>query len=107
RKPIIQQRVSPKVVDEEDEEEEEEEKPALDFQKPALGERGPAVIDFHDAVPAPPKKSATEPKISRGKTAYRLPPTILLHPSERSEKMSEGELKECARAIEQKCAEFE
>ena len=105
RKPIIQQRVSPKVVDEEDEE--EEEKPALDFQKPPLGERGPAVIDFHDAVPAPPKKGAPEPKISRSKTAFRLPPTILLHPSERSEKMSESELKECARAIEQKCAEFE
>ena len=84
-----------------------EEKPALDFQKPVLGERGPAVIDFHDAVPTPPKKSAPEPKISRSKTAFRLPPTILLHPSERSEKMSESELKECARAIEQKCAEFE
>ena len=70
RKPIIQQRVSPKVADEEDEE--EEEKPALDFQKPALGERGPAVIDFHDAVPVPPKKSAAEPKISRSKTALPL-----------------------------------
>ena len=104
RKPIIQQRVSPKVTDED---EEEEEKPAVDFQKPALGERGPAVIDFHDAVPAPPKKSSAEPKISRNKTAFRLPPTILLHPSERSEKMSESELKECARAIEQKCAEFD
>ena len=69
RKPIIQQRVSPKVVDEEDEE--EEEKPALDFEKPALGERGPAVIDFHDAVPTPPKKGGAEPKISRNKTAFR------------------------------------
>jgi S-DNA-T family DNA segregation ATPase FtsK/SpoIIIE len=107
RRPIIQQRVSPKVVDEEEEEEEEKEKPALDFDKPALGERGPAVIDFHDAVPAPPRKSGPEPKIARGKTAYKLPPSILLHPSERSEKMSESELKDCARAIEQKCAEFE
>jgi S-DNA-T family DNA segregation ATPase FtsK/SpoIIIE len=103
RKPIIQQRVSARVVDEED----EEEKPARDFEKPTLGERGPAVIDFHDSVPAPPKKSAPEPKMSRNKTAFRLPPAILLHPSERSEKMSESELKECARAIEQKCAEFE
>ncbi len=104
RKPIIQQRVSPRSVDED---EEEEEKPALDFQKPVLGERGPAVIDFHDAIPAAPKKSAPEPKVTRGKTAFRLPPSILLHPSERGEKMSESELKECARAIEQKCAEFE
>ena len=102
RRPVFQQRVSPREV-----EEDEERRPALDFERPALGERGPAVIDFHDAVPAPPKKSAPEPKIARGKTAYRLPSSVLLHPSERSEKIDESELKECARAIEQKCAEFD
>ena len=103
RKPVIQQRVSTKELDEE----EEEEKPTADFDKPPQGERGPAVIQFHDPELPPSKKSVSEPKISHSKTSFRLPPHILLHSSERGEKMSESELKECARAIEQKCAEFE
>jgi len=101
RPPVTQQRVSTKELAE-DEEEEIEDAPA------AQGERGPHVIQFHDPETAPPpKKSASEPKISRGKTSFRLPSPSLLHTAERGEKMDEAELKECARAIEQKCAEFE
>ena len=105
RKPVVQQRASTKEL-EEDQEEDAEPVEAFDDSL-ALGARGPHVIQFHEtAAPPPPKKSA-EPKISRGKTNFRLPPPSLLHSAERSEKMDEGELKECARAIEQKCAEFE
>jgi S-DNA-T family DNA segregation ATPase FtsK/SpoIIIE len=59
------------------------------------------------AMPAAAKKSSAEPKIARGATGFRLPPTSLLRAAERSEKISEDELKECARAIEEKCREFD
>ena len=66
------------------------------------------MIQFHDPAPPPsPKKSASEPKISHGKTNFKLPPASLLRTAERSEKIDEDELKECARAIEQKCPEFD
>src|SRR5277367_2703018 len=101
RRPVAQQRVSTKELEEDEEEE------SLD-DKPTLGERGPHVIQFRDPEPpAPAKKNAPEPKISHGKTNFKLPSPSLLHTAERGEKMDEGELKECARAIEQKCSEFE
>ena len=60
------------------------------------------------AAPAPTaKKSSAEPKIARGAAGFRLPSTSLLRAAERSEKVQEGELKECARAIEEKCREFD
>jgi S-DNA-T family DNA segregation ATPase FtsK/SpoIIIE len=59
------------------------------------------------AVTAPTKKSAGEPKISRGATGFRLPSPSLLRLAERSEKVQEDELKECAKAIEEKCREFD
>jgi DNA segregation ATPase FtsK/SpoIIIE, S-DNA-T family len=102
RKPVAQQRVSTKEV----EDEEEDQVEAID-NRPAQGERGPHVIQFHDPTPPPPPKKAAEPKISRGKTNFKLPPLSLLQTAERGEKMDESELKECARAIEQKCSEFE
>jgi S-DNA-T family DNA segregation ATPase FtsK/SpoIIIE len=102
RKPVAQQRVSTKEV----EDEEEEPVEAIDH-RPSQGERGPHVIQFHDPTPPPAPKKASEPKISRGKTNFKLPPLSLLQMAERGEKMDESELKECARAIEQKCSEFE
>ncbi|HXT87230.1 MAG TPA: DNA translocase FtsK, partial [Verrucomicrobiae bacterium] len=54
-----------------------------------------------------PRKPAPEPKIAKGKTAYRLPSPGLLRAGDRGERMTESELKEYARAIEQKCAEFD
>jgi DNA segregation ATPase FtsK/SpoIIIE, S-DNA-T family len=58
-------------------------------------------------VSASAKKSAAEPKIARGATGFRLPSTTLLRMAERSEKVQEDELKECAKAIEEKCSEFD
>jgi S-DNA-T family DNA segregation ATPase FtsK/SpoIIIE len=59
-----------------------------------------------DSEPAP-RKSTPEPKIAKGKTAYRLPSPALLRAGDRGERMTESELKEYARAIEQKCGEFD
>jgi len=102
RPPVAQQRVSTK-----EQEEDEEQEASIDSARPA-SERAPVVIEFHEEEAAPaPKKSSSEPKISRAKTSFRLPSTVLLRSAERSERMDESELKECARAIEQKCAEFE
>jgi DNA segregation ATPase FtsK/SpoIIIE, S-DNA-T family len=104
RPPVQQQRVSTKLARDEEEEAEGE----FDEESPRQTERAPAVIKFHENEPAPaPKKFASDPKISRGKTAFRLPSPSLLQSAERGEKMSESELKEYARAIEQKCAEFD
>ncbi len=53
------------------------------------------------------RRSAGEPKISHGAAGFRLPSPSLLRMAERSEKVPEDELKECARAIEEKCREFD
>ena len=53
------------------------------------------------------KKSANEPRISRGAPGFHLPSPGLLRMAERSEKVQEDELKDCARAIEEKCREFD
>ena len=54
------------------------------------------------------KRSAARNRRSRkGTTSFRLPSTGLLRLAERSERIQEDELKECARAIEQKCREFD
>src|SRR6202050_2238051 len=103
RPPVAQQRVSTKEL------------PLLeDVHEPGEdiededSRHAPTVIKIHELEkPAPPKKTGAEPKISRGKTTYKLPPSSLLQMAERGQKMDESELKECARAIEQKCAEFD
>jgi len=48
-----------------------------------------------------------EPKIAKGLPSYRLPSPTLLHEGERSQKHDEDELKLRARAIEDKCLEFD
>jgi DNA segregation ATPase FtsK/SpoIIIE, S-DNA-T family len=53
------------------------------------------------------KRTASEAKIARGATNFRLPSAGLLHMAARGEKIQEDELKECARSIEQKCREFD
>jgi DNA segregation ATPase FtsK/SpoIIIE, S-DNA-T family len=52
-------------------------------------------------------RRAAEPKIAKGNTNYRLPSVSLLHEGERSQKLDEDELKIRARAIEDKCQEFD
>jgi DNA segregation ATPase FtsK/SpoIIIE, S-DNA-T family len=53
------------------------------------------------------KKITPEPKIARSNTNYKLPSISLLREGERSQKLDETELKERARAIEEKCQEFD
>jgi S-DNA-T family DNA segregation ATPase FtsK/SpoIIIE len=52
-------------------------------------------------------KKSGEPKIARGAAGFRLPSPTLLRQAERGEKVQEDELKECAKAIEEKCREFD
>ncbi|MCL4524405.1 MAG: DNA translocase FtsK [Acidobacteria bacterium] len=65
------------------------------------------LVKSKDGVPAELAVSGAEPKIARGKTNYRLPSPSLLRLAERAERLEEDDLKECARAIEQKCKEFD
>jgi DNA segregation ATPase FtsK/SpoIIIE, S-DNA-T family len=107
RPPVQQQRVSTKELAQDDDEDEEDDE---DDSKVEARRGGPAVIKFHENEPAasaPSKKKGPEPKISLGKTNYKLPSPSLLSSAERGEKMDESELKERARAIEQKCMEFD
>jgi DNA segregation ATPase FtsK/SpoIIIE, S-DNA-T family len=53
-----------------------------------------------------PKKPA-DPKIAKGAQNYRLPSPSMLREGERSQKLDEDELKSRARAIEEKCMEFD
>jgi S-DNA-T family DNA segregation ATPase FtsK/SpoIIIE len=52
-------------------------------------------------------KKVAEPKIAKGTTNYRLPSVSLLREGEGSQKLDEEELKMRARAIEEKCLEFD
>jgi DNA segregation ATPase FtsK/SpoIIIE, S-DNA-T family len=52
-------------------------------------------------------KKTAEPKIAKGNANYKLPPVSLLREGERSQKLDEEELKDRARAIEEKCREFD
>ena len=67
---------------------------------------GPILVRPEEKAPGL-AKPATEPRIARGITSYRLPSPGLLRMAERGEKLHEEDLKACARAIEQKCEEFE
>src|SRR5579875_2116076 len=62
-------------------------------------------------APPPPRAtraaSTAGPRIAAAATGYRLPPTSLLRLPERPHKFDEDELKNYARAIEQKLQEFE
>jgi S-DNA-T family DNA segregation ATPase FtsK/SpoIIIE len=101
RPAVAQQRVSARAAVEEDEADSED-------MRTDASEAGPAVIKFVDPeISGPSKKRPLDQRPGRGKTAYKLPPSNLLRAAERSEKMDESELKERARAIEQKCAEFD
>jgi S-DNA-T family DNA segregation ATPase FtsK/SpoIIIE len=52
-------------------------------------------------------KKANEPKIAKGTANYKLPSVSLLREGTRSQKLDEDELKIRARAIEDKCLEFD
>jgi S-DNA-T family DNA segregation ATPase FtsK/SpoIIIE len=67
---------------------------------------GPLLVRTEER-PAATVKPGPGPRIARGITSYRLPSPSLLRMAERGEKLHEDDLKECARAIEQKCEEFD
>jgi DNA segregation ATPase FtsK/SpoIIIE, S-DNA-T family len=69
------------------------------------GRKAP-ILFLNQDKPEKAKKS-TDPKISRGNANYKLPSVSLLREGERSQKLDEDELKERARAIEEKCLEFD
>ncbi len=65
------------------------------------------VLNPEKAREAAARRSGSQPRISRGAASYRLPSPSLLRNGERSEKYDEDDLKERARAIEEKCEEFD
>jgi S-DNA-T family DNA segregation ATPase FtsK/SpoIIIE len=86
-------------------EDESETQEAAEKEEP---QRYEPVLIASNAPAAPErKKAAAEPKIAKGSASFRLPSTGLLRMAERSERIEEDELKECARSIEQKCKEFD
>jgi DNA segregation ATPase FtsK/SpoIIIE, S-DNA-T family len=80
-----------------DEEEEE------DSQTP---HRAP-IMFLHQDKPEKAAKKTSDAKIARENLNYKLPPVSMLREGERSHKLDEDELKERARAIEEKCMEFD
>jgi S-DNA-T family DNA segregation ATPase FtsK/SpoIIIE len=89
-------------------EREQDEEPAEDEEETAVVRKMLQVPEIAEPiVSASGKKSAAEPKIARGAAGFRLPSTTLLRMAERGEKVQEDELKECAKAIEEKCSEFD
>jgi DNA segregation ATPase FtsK/SpoIIIE, S-DNA-T family len=65
------------------------------------------ILMLNQEKPEKSAKKAAEPKISKGNANYKLPPISLLREGERSQKLDEQELKDRARAIEEKCLEFD
>jgi S-DNA-T family DNA segregation ATPase FtsK/SpoIIIE len=78
-------------------------------REPSLrqGERPEAIVFRGSDDKKSPGKPASAARIARGATNFRLPSPELLRPAPRSEKIDEDELKDCARAIEEKCQEFD
>ena len=70
--------------------------------------RRPPILFLHsDKKEKVPAKKSGEPKIAKGGANYKLPSISLLREGERSHKLDEDELKIRARAIEDKCLEFD
>ncbi len=69
--------------------------------------RAPILFLNHEKAEKTPAKKLSDAKIAKGSTNYRLPSVSLLREGERSQKLDEEELKMRARAIEEKCLEFD
>jgi len=70
-------------------------------------ERSRAIVFGSSGEKRAPAKASPSPRIAKGAASYRLPSPDLLRMAERSERIDEDDLKDCARAIEQKCQEFD
>ena len=82
-----------------DEEEDAEEEDRPSHRAPIL------MLNTEKGEKAP--KKAADARIAGGAANYKLPSPSLLHEGERSLKLDEDELKQRARAIEEKCLEFD
>ena len=80
--------------------EEDEKEPT---EKPS---KSPIFVLNRDPEKAASKKT-TEPRIVKGNPNYKLPSPSMLQEGMRSQKIDEDELKQRARAIEEKCMEFD
>jgi S-DNA-T family DNA segregation ATPase FtsK/SpoIIIE len=69
--------------------------------------KAPIFVVNSEKPEKPAAKSAASPKIAKGSTHYKLPSVSLLREGERSQKLDEDELKQRARAIENKLMEFD
>jgi S-DNA-T family DNA segregation ATPase FtsK/SpoIIIE len=78
-----------------------------DEPEPREREVHKAPIFVLDQKPERAAKRPAEPRIAKGATHYKLPSISLLREGERSQKLDEDELKMRARAIEDKCLEFD
>jgi S-DNA-T family DNA segregation ATPase FtsK/SpoIIIE len=65
------------------------------------------ILFLNQDKPEKPAKKTSDAKIAKTNTNYKLPPINLLREGERSQKLDEDELKGRARAIEEKCLEFD
>jgi S-DNA-T family DNA segregation ATPase FtsK/SpoIIIE len=74
-------------------------------EKAGVG-KAPIFVLNRDAAEKPAKKLA-EPRVAKIPSNYRLPSPSLLREGEGSQKLDEEELKARARAIEEKCMEFD
>jgi S-DNA-T family DNA segregation ATPase FtsK/SpoIIIE len=118
RKPVLQQSIGkgevlnepPKTIrlaDESDIFKGRTEMEEEDIDEKKDSERKAPIFVLNRETEKPATKKAGEPKIAKGSPNYRLPSPTLLREGERSQKLDEAELKDRARAIEEKCLEFD
>ncbi|HVO58911.1 MAG TPA: DNA translocase FtsK [Dongiaceae bacterium] len=69
--------------------------------------KAPILFMNQEKAEKPAAKKASDAKIAKTNTNYKLPPVSLLREGEGSQKLDEDELKDRARAIEEKCLEFD
>jgi DNA segregation ATPase FtsK/SpoIIIE, S-DNA-T family len=65
------------------------------------------ILFLNQDKPEKPARKSSDAKIAKTNTNYKLPPINLLREGARSQKLDEDELKDRARAIEDKCLEFD
>jgi S-DNA-T family DNA segregation ATPase FtsK/SpoIIIE len=82
-------------------------KAAADDAREAAEHKAPIMFMSDKPEKMAGAKKPPEAKIAKGATNYKLPPVNLMREGERSQKIDEDELKLRARAIEEKCAEFD
>jgi len=95
----------PKTIELNDESDIFKSKTEEEDEEQGSGRKAP-ILFLNQDHPEKAKKSS-DPKISKGNANYKLPSVSLLREGERSQKLDEDELKERARAIEEKCLEFD